>query len=260
MSDQYDSPSDYDLHAYVDGELSARRRAEVEAWLASHPDAAARVRDYQSIQKALHGRFDSILTETATLPPVYRRERLPFVLRAAVLAGLMLASGVVGWSLGNRVGSDVPAVVLADLVQPAAFAHRIYSTDTRYPVEIPAIEQAALNHWVSQRMHTDLRAPDLSAKQFTFIGGRLLPSTNRMAAQFMYEDKQGERLTLYVRRITHQTGLNDFQYRELDGLQIFYWVDNAMGFAVIADLKPAQLIEVANAVQAAFRQAPNGLQ
>ncbi len=34
---------DDELHAYVDGELPADRRAAVEAWLATHPDDAARV-------------------------------------------------------------------------------------------------------------------------------------------------------------------------------------------------------------------------
>ena len=32
-----------ELHAYVDGELPADRRKAVEAWLALHPDDAARV-------------------------------------------------------------------------------------------------------------------------------------------------------------------------------------------------------------------------
>ena len=35
--------SEDELHAYVDGELPAERRGAVEAWLASHPDDAARV-------------------------------------------------------------------------------------------------------------------------------------------------------------------------------------------------------------------------
>ena len=32
-----------ELNAYVDGELPADRRAVVEAWLATHPDDAAKV-------------------------------------------------------------------------------------------------------------------------------------------------------------------------------------------------------------------------
>ena len=32
-----------ELHAYVDNELPAERRGDVEAWLATHPDDAERV-------------------------------------------------------------------------------------------------------------------------------------------------------------------------------------------------------------------------
>ena len=36
--------TDTDLHAWLDGELTTERRAEIDAWLHSHPDDAARVR------------------------------------------------------------------------------------------------------------------------------------------------------------------------------------------------------------------------
>ena len=140
-------------------------------------------------------------------------------------------------------------------MQPAAFAHRVYATDTRYPVEIAAPEQASLNRWLSQRMHTELRAPDLSAQGLQLIGGRLVPSTNRMAAQFMYEDSNGRRLTLYVRRISGQAGFfsSDFRYREQGDLHVFYWVDKAMGYAVIGEQPAVELIAVANAVHTAMK-------
>ncbi|MCD6078091.1 MAG: hypothetical protein K0R89_2029, partial [Ramlibacter sp.] len=38
-------PDDADLHAYVDGQLDAGRRAAVEARLATDADAARRVRE-----------------------------------------------------------------------------------------------------------------------------------------------------------------------------------------------------------------------
>ena len=41
-------PSEDELHAYVDERLESVRRAEVQAWLAANPQAAAKVR--------LHGR------------------------------------------------------------------------------------------------------------------------------------------------------------------------------------------------------------
>jgi anti-sigma factor RsiW len=252
MSNQAESISDQDLHAYVDGELSEQRRLAVEAWLASHPEAVARVRDYQSLRDRLHERFDPALAEPVELPVDIGRDRGPVLARAAAFSSLLLISGLLGWTLKGWSGAASSSPALADLVQPAAFAHQVYSTDTRYPVEITALEQGSLNRWLSQRMHTELRAPDLAAQNLQFIGGRLLPSTNRMAAQFMYEDKQGQRLTVYVRRITAQQGFSDFQYREQGDLHMFYWIDKAMGYAVIGGQPAARLIDVANAVHAAM--------
>src|ERR1700716_2856148 len=52
-----------ELHAYVDNELPAERRADVEAWLAAHPDDAERVRSWRAMAEALHARYDAIAGE-----------------------------------------------------------------------------------------------------------------------------------------------------------------------------------------------------
>ena len=252
MNTQVNPISDHELHAYVDGELDMQRHIEVEAWLASHPEAATRVREYQMLQTRLHEQFDPVLTEPIGVPTGDGANRFASLARAAAVTGLMLVSGLIGWSLNNGPDQELPTLAMLDLVQPATFAHQVYSSDTRYPVEIPAVEQATLNRWVSLRMHTELQAPDLAHEQLTFLGGRLLPSTNRMAAQFMYEDAQGQRVTLYVRRIADAGAVTDFQYKEQGNLHIFYWIDASMGYAVIGELPAARLIAVANAAQAAF--------
>lgn len=244
--------SDHELHAYVDGELDAQRRLDVEAWLAAHPDAATRVHDYQLIQTQLHARYDAALTEVVERPLPPGRFSFAGFARVAVVSTLMLVSGLLGWSLKSDPDLRVSGPLMADLVQPAAFAHQVYSSDTRYPVEIPAPEQASLNRWLSQRMHTELRAPDLSRENLVFMGGRLLPSTNRMAAQFMYKDARGQRLTVYVRRVTGLDGASEFKYREQGDLHVFYWIDGEMGYAVTGTQPASRLVTVASAVQASF--------
>src|SRR6266576_5920208 len=63
-----------ELHAYVDNELPAERRGDVEAWLASHPDDAARVQAWRAMAEALHARYDSVIDET--VPKRLEIERL----------------------------------------------------------------------------------------------------------------------------------------------------------------------------------------
>jgi len=141
---------------------------------------------------------------------------------------------------------------LVNLVQPAVFAHAVYTTDDHFPVEIQAEQKDVLSNWLSERMHTSIRAPDLAGLGFDLVGGRLLPSTNRMAAQFMYQDAGGERITLYVRRIAWENQQAAFQYYEAEGVGVFYWIEGPMGYALSGSLGKKRLIAIAEAAQDSF--------
>ena len=62
-----------------------------------------------------------------------------------------------------------------------------------------ADQEAHLVAWLSKRLGTQLKIPQLSGLGFNLVGGRLLPGDQGPVAQFMYQDAQGQRLTLYVR-------------------------------------------------------------
>ena len=73
------------------------------------------------------------------------------------------------------------------------------------------------------------------------------------AAQFMYEDAAGRRLTLYIRK---ETGLDNtsFQFAERDGLGSFYWIDRPLAYALAGRLGREELMALANAVYAQLEQ------
>ena len=60
MVDRNTSVTEDELHAYVDGELPADRREAVEAWLASHPDDAARVAAWRAQAEAIRARYGAV--------------------------------------------------------------------------------------------------------------------------------------------------------------------------------------------------------
>jgi anti-sigma factor RsiW len=74
MSPPRPAVSDAELCAFLDLETSSWRRAEIEAWLALHPDCAARLAGWRGHQRLLHAAFDGIAREplpdflTAPLP------------------------------------------------------------------------------------------------------------------------------------------------------------------------------------------------
>lgn len=49
MNDRNIPVTEDELHAYVDGELPAERRADVEAWLAAYPEDAERVQSWRAM-------------------------------------------------------------------------------------------------------------------------------------------------------------------------------------------------------------------
>src|SRR3982074_866564 len=87
MTDPKIPVTEDELHAYVDNELPAERRGDVEAWLATHPDDAQRgrsrragrggvsagraphrddaerVRSWRAMAEALHARYDAVADE-----------------------------------------------------------------------------------------------------------------------------------------------------------------------------------------------------
>ena len=63
MIDRNPAVAEEELHAYVDGELAPDRRVAVEAWLASHPEDAARVAQWRSQADAIRARFGMLASE-----------------------------------------------------------------------------------------------------------------------------------------------------------------------------------------------------
>src|SRR5437762_13101126 len=74
MTDPRIPVTEDELHAYVDNELPAERRGDVEAWLAAHPDDAERVRSWRAMAEMLHARYDAVANEP--VPKRLELERL----------------------------------------------------------------------------------------------------------------------------------------------------------------------------------------
>lgn len=244
-----------DLHAYVDGALPDARRLEVEAWLAAHPDDAARVQAWAGQNQALHAAFDGVLNEplpinlvrAARRPPA----RVPYRAVAAALA--VVASGLIGYGIGLKTDQPVPAPL--HFARDAAIAHAVFTPEARHPVEVDAAHAAHLVSWLSKRLGTELRAPDFGAFGFELLGGRLLADESGPVAQFMYQDAGGQRVTLYVRRAAADKRETAFRHATEDGVEVFYWIDRDFGYALSGQIAHPLMQRLADA---AYRQMRGG--
>jgi anti-sigma factor RsiW len=241
MTKRRDITEDH-LHAYVDGQLDGARRIEVEAYLAEHPAEARRVEAYQQQNLALRSLFAMTPGQSSNHP---RRSRNASYLRYAAVLFVGLFGGAIGWVLR---GETVAVTAFTQFPREAAIAHVVYAPEVRHAVEVTAQEESHLVAWLSKRMGASVRAPHLRDVGYELMGGRLLPSDNGPAAQFMYQDVQGRRLTLYVRRMSKPREATAFRYSRDDGLSIFYWVDGPLAYALSGDIGKGELLRAANAV------------
>jgi anti-sigma factor RsiW len=244
---------DDDLLAYVDGALPPERVEEVEAWLAANPRDAERVRQWREQVDGLHRLFDPVLDEpipsrlcvgVVTAPK--QRPWLGPILRIAAMLVLVSGSGAGGWWLRGGVGGGVqPTGVM--VASEALTAHVVFAAEVRHPVEVAATERTHLVAWLSKRLGAELKVPDLSAAGFSLVGGRLLPASSGPAAQFMYENADGRRVTLYLRR-NPDGNETAFRFAAQGRVESFYWLDGSLGYALVGDVERERLMEMAKAV------------
>lgn len=237
-----------DLHAWIDGELPQERRAEIEAYVAAHPDDAARLDAYRRNEQSLVARFDPVLSED--IPPRLKGSRRApprLALRVAAAVGWLVLGGIAGWNLHGLKGSE-PRSDTPSWARRATVAHAVYSPEVRHPVEVPADQEDHLARWLSKRLGTPLKIPRLDAVGFGLVGGRLLPGDQGPAAQFMYQDAKGQRLTLYVRTNREQNRETAFRFAQEGSVRQFYWIDRGLGYALSGEIGKEDLLQIATAV------------
>jgi anti-sigma factor RsiW len=264
MSDARPPVDEDDLHAYLDGQLPAERRLDVERHLAKNPDAARKIADYRAQREAIRAAFTARPTEP--LPPelslariIAQRGRRPWrswrIAASVVVAlGLGLAGG---WFLHRVPPPGVPERgaaqrAMALLGQEALASHAVYAVDVRHPVEVSGSEAPHLQQWLSNRLDRTVVVPDLSVLGYRLIGGRLL-ATERggAAALLMYDDARHQRISLLLRPMTRSLKAPKDMLRQ-DGVNGCAWIADGLGVAVVAAIPESDIERIVTQIGADF--------
>ena len=191
-----------DLVAYVDDRLPPLRRIEVEAWLATRPDDAAR------IMADLRLRDELRLAVTAPEAPGSReladlarrlqgglgRRRKLDVLRRVAAIGVFVA---LGWLAHEGTGplavrQSVASSAPPSFVNEALAAHRtsLLRSDMVSQVETPRYDPAEIS------AATDITMPD-APRGWTVRDVQVFPSPSGPSVEIALADRSGEALSLY---------------------------------------------------------------
>jgi anti-sigma factor RsiW len=270
-------PSDIELVAFAAGTLAKVQRVDI----ASHVQGCENCHEFVRAMIHVGGIFLENLPPTSlaggslaavmarldeganrgerraepTRPSVVRGGRTPpvgltprnWVLRAAA-AVLLLAVGATGgwfareWS-ASSIGSEPPS-----LIARALDAHVVYAADQRHPIEVAATERDHLNTWLSRRIQQQIAAPDLSSAGYSLLGGRLLSDRGKPAALFMYQDADGNRLTVFVAQ-TEERERTVSKHIVRDDLTAISWSEGSLTLAVTGPVDAVRLREIGEMVR-----------
>lgn len=277
-----------ELHALVDGRLDAAQRNALQARLERDPQAHATWQAWQRQRDALAGlhrdlldaELPAALAGAARRASVGRAQAERWWRWGAMAAAVLCAFGL-GWMSHNQLSSIAGAtgasaqvaaqrMGVREFVHQASVAHMVYVPEVRHPVEVTAAQQEHLVQWLSKRLERPLKVPDLRAQGYELVGGRLLPGSDGARAQFMFQDKAGERITLYLGAmkaaapspalVSARPGgpaalppvadrrESAFSFFEDGPVPGFYWVEQGFGYALTGKLTREQLMALAQAV------------
>ena len=242
-----------ELQAFVDERLDGPRRDAVEAHLARHPELRERIaaerRQRASLRAQLQGKAAEPIPARLRIATIQAARRARLAGRMSLIAAavaIFVVGGSVGWFAKGLRPALVAQAPTTAVAQGAAAAYRTFVVEVAHPVEVGVAQETNLLQWLSKRLGHKLEAPDLAPFGYRLMGGRLLPGGSGAAAQLMYEDTAGKRLTLYVRAADGTE--TAFRFQQDGDAATFAWIDQGFGFAVTATASREELLPIAEAV------------
>ena len=247
----HDAPSEEQINAYLDNELSAQERAMVE-----HAAAAdAQLRERLRLDAAIHEGLQTLF-ESAPATPVPARllhaigpRPWPWWQRSFAAAACVCLGVLIGWHLAPI--SAVQTAMARPLSVEAAAAHAVYTREKRHTVEVRSDEREHLDTWLSKRLAHKFLAPDLRAHGLKLIGGRLVADAGHPAALYMYERNDGddgERVTIYVRAQAKAARPEALRFAQDRGFEIAYWSDQNLAYAITGKIAHERSQQVARSM------------
>ncbi|KAB0484294.1 Transmembrane transcriptional regulator (anti-sigma factor RsiW) [Pseudomonas reinekei] len=239
-------PSERDLHAYVDHQLSEQDRRLVETFLASNPQVAMQVRAWQQDAQQLRAALSGALQQPANpeLDPLMIRQRLKRRSRRHLASAAMLLIAVSIGGFGGWQAREMTFVSTQLPMTDALQAYRLIAQQGFLPADYKASDDGDMQGWLDRYFIQAYRLPDFAGAGFKPVSGRLLSTEQGPAAMVVYENQGGQKISFYVRPPGPKNNLLPRGSRSDGGLQAEYWSGGGYNYAMVSptDTPAAQLL------------------
>jgi anti-sigma factor RsiW len=272
MGKGQDPVTEADLHAFLDEEIGAERRAKVVEHLEHKPLDAALVETWRAQNEALRGAFARIarepvplslslsqpLTVRAAAVPINTRRldlaRTARQRRVAIVSAIAFLAGSMAAATGAIVVQHLPSLFRPEpglsttvgrrVAGRAAAMYRTFANDRTRPVEVAAGQKAELGRWLSERTGLSL-LPDFSSEGLKLIGGRVTPGEFGAAGFLLYEMQAGERVGVYLERAPDDSSAESLRPTPGDRNTSLYGREKGTYWAIIGSLGDERWKQVA---------------
>jgi anti-sigma factor RsiW len=275
-------PSDETLIAYLDGELSADSRSEVESWLETDAELRDQVAALAASAEALRAVFEPVLHEpvperllaAARGIPVTSAEivdfkpaqkvRAPRPLMQRPWARFAMAAGVAGLMIGGGVSyfvttgydeSSASAALAsanaANWLDSIAGYHKMLISaggNDQALVDVPP-DPNDPNRKVVQKLPSDFKLPNLKPWGLDFQGARYLVVGGQPATQLFYttDNKKLGPLTVVIGATSQPDVAPTFDRR--GDLNMLYWRHHGHAYALVGTADIGYLWNISNDIE-----------
>ncbi len=237
---------DEDLHAFIDGELDARRSAEIRDLIASDAILAQRVADFRADKEQLARLYGPLaerplpaewlqrIKRESSPPSSWTRQRTLIAL-AASLAVILL-----GGAAYVRLTESRENAIIAEAFKARENEVRPLDTLSDSALAAAALRDETLTTALAMR----LKAPDLAKLGFGLSAMKVYSGVpGGKAVELQYRDGGNRLFTLYVRR---SSGEVQFELTRRQGISICVWQDDVLGTVMTGDLSTAEMYRLAS--------------
>lgn len=217
-------PTDKELNAYVDAELSPQDDARVAQAIAQDPSLAARVASLTRLKSTL-----SVLTDDLPRPsPLPDPRRSIRWLSVAASAAILLVAGIVLSMTSSLLGPEDDG-----WYREAVAEHKSWALTPAAP-DAPKVD-ANLFLAGLEELGLPVQTPDLSSAGLRLTYLQVLPSTDKVATALHlgYTGRHGCKVTLWATAAPAALGIRPIESRDGD-LRGFRWRSGETAYALFA--------------------------